>query len=61
MTAPRVRWRVLIERAVDDGLRIGFERAHKHTDAPSRDHVLTMQEAAIWEQLDAVMVLEDEP
>jgi hypothetical protein len=61
VTAPRVRWRVLIERAVDDGLRIGFERAHKHADAPSRDHVLTVQEAAIWEQLDAVLALEDEP
>jgi len=31
----RVRAYAVMERAVEDGVRAGFSRAHKHTDSPS--------------------------
>lgn len=61
MTAPSVRWDVLLARAIDEGMSVGFERAHKHTDNPSREHLLTEIDRGIWEQLDAVLVFEVRP
>lgn len=60
MSVPRVRWTTVIARAVDDGLALGYGRAHKHTDTPTREQLLTEMDRAIWEALDEVIVFESE-
>jgi hypothetical protein len=29
----------LIHRAVEEGISYGMQRSHKHTDAPSKEHI----------------------
>ena len=35
----RVKAYDVLQRAVDDGLNFGWNRAHKHTDKPSEDAI----------------------
>jgi hypothetical protein len=46
----------LLESCIEDGLEIGFNRAHKHTDDPSEGEILQQQLSAImgqiWEHFD---------
>jgi hypothetical protein len=41
----------IITEAIEDGLRVGYSRAHKHTDAPSADSILEEQSRAIMNEL----------
>lgn len=35
----KVRAYTVLERAVEEGVAIGWRRAHKHTDEPAEEHV----------------------
>jgi hypothetical protein len=43
----RVRAYLVISRAVEDGVELGWRRAHKHTDAPSEDTIREAIAAAV--------------
>lgn len=33
----------VLEQCIDNGLKYGWQRAHKHTDEPSKETILVMQ------------------
>ena len=59
LPAPRANLYTIISRAVEEGARIGYRRAHKHTDAPGEDVVLEHVERAVMESLAEVIAFED--
>ena len=44
-------WRVIVEEAVDRGLEIGWNHAHKYTETPTEELVQGEQAQAIMEFL----------
>lgn len=55
-----VRLWVIVHRAVEEGVSYGWQRAHKHTDNPSKEVVLEAMEDAVMLHLDEVFNLEEE-
>lgn len=51
----KLNLRRVIADAIERGLQLGFQRAHKHTDTPPEDHILEQQQAAIWLELDEML------
>ena len=45
----------LIERAVEEGTAYGWNRAHKHTDAPEPAHIRDAIVAAVMNSLDEIL------
>jgi len=45
----------VISRAVEEGIEYGWNRAHKHTDTPSKDHILTEIDNAVMNSLSEVI------
>ena len=41
----------LVEVAVEIGLQVGWNRAHKHVDSPTEDAILAAQQNAILNEL----------
>ncbi len=48
----RVNERALLERCIEEGLRDGWRRAHKHTDQPTESGVRETMWDAIWLHID---------
>jgi hypothetical protein len=42
----------LLDVCIETGIQLGWQRAHKHTDNPTPDHVYTQIYQAIWSELD---------
>jgi len=40
IAAARVKTYEVIARAVEEGIQMGWNRAHKHTNTPDSDHVM---------------------
>ena len=59
MTKIKLKTYTIIERAVEEGSAYGLNRAHKHTDEPSRDHMATEIERAVMESLNEVIDFDD--
>jgi hypothetical protein len=45
----------VIQRAIETGTRLGWRRAHKHTDTPTEEAVFDAIETAIMNELDEVL------
>lgn len=56
----KVNMRLLLERCVEDGIERGYRRAHKHTDEPSEQHILSQIHDAIWLEIDEYFNFETE-
>ena len=41
----------LLEQCIENGLQLGWNRAHKHTDNPKEDIIFIKQSEAIFEEL----------
>ena len=52
--------RVILEHCVEVGLEHGYNRAHKHTDAPTRAVMLEEMERAVWLKIDTYFKFENE-
>lgn len=61
VTAAAVRFKTynLYERAVEEGVSYGLNRAHKHTDAPTREQLETEIIRAVMGSLDEILVWDD--
>ena len=42
----------LLERCIEDGVALGYARAHKHTDNPDESHMIASLEQAIMNVID---------
>lgn len=51
----------VISRAVEEGVKYGWNRAHKHTDAPTPDHIQSEIESAVMNFLSEVIIWPEKP
>ena len=55
----KVREYVLVCRAVEEGVELGWNRAHKHTDEPTPEAVKAAIDDAVMNALTEVFVFDD--
>jgi hypothetical protein len=55
-----LRAHVVIARAIEQGVRHGYRRAHKHTEAPNEEVICAQIEASVMNALDEVLQYSDE-
>ena len=48
----RARTRIILSECIENGLRYGYSRAHKHTDQPSQETITQAMDRAIWNEID---------
>ena len=48
----------IIEQAIDHGMELGWNRAHKHTDTPSKEQIIECMGVAVMESLTDVVDFE---
>lgn len=41
----------VLDQCIETGIRLGWNRAHKHTDTPTPENVQQAISAAIWNEL----------
>jgi hypothetical protein len=41
----------ILQHAIEIGIEYGWNRAHKHTDEPIKEHLLSEIENGIWENI----------
>lgn len=51
----KIRTYPIIERAVEDGVRLGWRRAHKHADKPGELHAVNTVLEAVMAALEEVI------
>lgn len=52
------KFTVILEQCIATAMIVGWERAHKHTQAPTKEQVLQSIERAIWDQLNEYFDME---
>lgn len=52
--------RAILERCIEVGIDFGYDRAHKHGDNPTEQHIKSEIENAIWSEIDRYFKFEDE-
>lgn len=50
----------IIERAIEEGIQLGYRRAFKHTDDPSEEAIVESISLAVMYNIDEVMSFDDE-
>lgn len=50
--------RVILDRAIEQGVKRGIRLAHKHTDSPSTEWIEGCVQDALWLELDEVFDFE---
>lgn len=51
--------RAILEKCIEDGLREGWRRAHKHVENPHETTIKTDMEDAIWLEIDTYFNFEE--
>ena len=57
----RANWQKILEHALDVGIELGWNRAHKHVDSPGPNHIKLEIERAFWAELDEWVSFDDSP
>lgn len=52
--------RVILERAIEDGVKRGWHRAHKHDDTPDPQYIQDCIEEGVWSELNEVFDFESD-
>jgi hypothetical protein len=55
----KAKTREILEECIETGVIHGLERAHKHTDNPTRPLITESIENAIWYEIDQKFTFED--
>jgi len=50
---------VILEMAIEQGVRRGYVRAFKHNDSPSEEHILSTIEECIMEEIYEYFTFDD--
>lgn len=45
------KFRNVLEHAIETGIRLGYSRAHKHTDKPDEHVIYRYIEQSVWTEL----------
>lgn len=45
------KFNTVLEYAIETGIRVGYARAHKHTDKPDEHVIYRYIEEAVWNEL----------
>ena len=53
--------RTILTQAIERGIRFGYHRAHKYTDAPETSRIFESIEIEIWNEIDEVFDFETKP
>jgi hypothetical protein len=56
----KVKTLVILERAIEEGVRRGYRRAHKHVDDPTELSICDRIEQCVMEQIHEYFDFEDE-
>ena len=56
----KANMRMLLERCIEEGLERGYNRAHKHTENPTQDGMITSMQDAIWLEIDTFFKFEND-
>ena len=56
----RPKYYRILSRAIEEGINIGYRRAHRHTETPTDDHIKERIESAILDEICEVMSFDDE-
>jgi len=52
--------RAILERCIAEGLETGYNRAHKHTAAPTKPVMLGEIDQAVWHEINEYFKFENE-
>ena len=55
---PKIR--VILDRAIEEGVRRGYRRAFKHNDSPSEEHILSTIEDCVMGEIYEYFTFDDE-
>ena len=50
----------VLELAVEDGTRLGWQHAHKHTETPGEQDIIASIQSAVLNNIDEWFVFDDE-
>ncbi len=50
----------IMDDAVENGARLGYRRAHKHTDTPSEEQIVDEIHRAVMNELCTYLIFDDE-
>jgi hypothetical protein len=56
----KAKIKVIMDKAIDEGVDYGLHRSYKHTDKPDRSHMHGEIVNAIWLALEEVIEFEEE-
>lgn len=56
----RPKIRVILDRAIEEGVRRGYRRAFKHNDSPSEEHILGTIEDCVMGEIYEYFDFDDE-
>ena len=56
----RARTRIILSECIENGLRYGYSRAHKHVDQPSQETITQAMDKAIWNEIDERFTFDDD-
>jgi hypothetical protein len=56
----KVKYHVILTRCIEDGISMGWQRAHKHTDTPEPHQIVDAISLAIDQELNDVFDFSDE-
>ena len=56
----RAKFRILLDRCLEEGVEYGINRAYKHTETPTSEALHQSILDAIWLELDNYFEFEDE-
>ena len=56
----KVKSRIVLENAIEQGISYGYSRAFKHNEKPNEQHIQQCMEDAIWLELDKMLSFDDD-
>jgi len=56
----KAKVRVILEMAIEEGVRRGYSRAHKHVENPSEDCIIEQIEDAVMSQIYEYFTFDEE-